>query len=197
MTPTIRNIATFWAPGFRVIAGLALLLLSGCGYAWSSNGDSFNPQASSASNGIYRQNVRTVAVPIFTNQTYYRGIEFNLSKAVIAELESRTPYKVVPKDQADTLLQGEIINVMVHNISRSPFNALPQEQLLVIVVDFTWKDMRTGQIFVERRGFEQSAPYYPTLGEDQSAGTQDNIEKLALAIVEELQAPWGKTGKSN
>ena len=81
----------------------------------------------------------------------------------------------------------------VHNVSRSPSSALPQEQLFLINVNFTWKDLRTGQIYTERRGFEQSAPYYPTLGEDQTAGTQDSVEKLALAIVEELQAPWGKT----
>jgi hypothetical protein len=175
----------------RFLILLPLLTLPGCGYAWSDNGNSFSQ--SSPSNSIYRENVRTVAVPIFSNKTFNRGLEFNLSKAVITQLESRTPYHVAPKERADTLLEGEIMSTRVNNISRSPFNALPQEQLFLITVNFTWKDLRTGQIYVERRGFEQSAPYYPTLGEDPSVGTQDNIEKLALAIVEELQAPWGKT----
>lgn len=170
-------------------------LAVGCGYSWSNNGNSFAPQAASASEGIYRQNVRTVAVPIFTNKTFYRGLEFSLSKAVVTQLEGRTPYKVVSREQADTLLTGEIVNVGVHMVSRSPFNALPQEQLFFVVVNFTWKDLRTGQMYVERHSFEQSAPYYPTLGEDQYAGAQDNLEKLALAIVEELQAPWGNVRK--
>jgi len=176
-----------------LLGALGLASLPGCGYTWSNNGNNFAPQSSPASGNLYRTNVSTVAVPIFTNKTYYRGLEFNLSKAVVTELESHTPYRVAPKETADTLLTGEIINVRVHNISRSPSNALPQEQLFLINVNFTWKDLRTGQIYTERRGFEQSAPYYPTLGEDQTAGSQDNIEKLALAIVEELQAPWGKT----
>jgi hypothetical protein len=181
----------------RSLLLLALTILPGCGYAWSNSGNSFSPQAGPVSNSIYRENVRTVAVPIFANKTFSRGLEFSLSKAVVTQLESHTPYRVAPKERADTLLEGEIIGTSVHNISRSPFNALPQEQLFLIQVNFTWKDLRTGQIYVERRGFEQSAPYYPTLGEDQTAGTQDNIEKLGLAIVEELQAPWGKTSKSN
>jgi len=179
-----------------LLIALALGGLSGCGYTWSENGNSFSAQSAGASGSLYRTNVRTVAVPIFANTTFYRGLDFNLSKAVVTELESHTPYRVAPKESADTILTGEIINVQVHNISRSPFNALPQEQLFLIDVNFTWKDLRTGQIYTERRGFEQSAPYYPTLGEDQTAGSQDNIEKLALAIVEELAAPWGKTANS-
>jgi hypothetical protein len=174
-----------------------VLCLTGCGYTWSDNGNSFAPQASSASNGVYRQNVRTVAVPIFTNLTYARGLELSLSKAVITDLEAHTPYKVVPRERADTILEGQITYAGTHLISRSPSNALPQEQLSFIIVNFTWKDLRSGQILTERRAFQQSAPYYPTLGEDPYVGNQDNVEKLAMAIVEELQAPWGKATKTN
>ena len=70
---------------------LAMLVVSGCGYTWSENGNSFSAQSSPASGNLYRTNVRTVAVPIFTNKTYYRGLEFNLSKAVVTEMESHTP----------------------------------------------------------------------------------------------------------
>jgi hypothetical protein len=190
------NGSDFGFTAWLALVCVAGLFVSGCGYTWSENGNSFSAQSAGASGSVYRTNVKTVAIPIFANKTFYRGLEFNLSKAVVTQLEGRTPYRVAPKESADTLLTGEIINVQVHNISRSPSNALPQEQLLVINVNFVWKDLRTGQIYTERRGFEQSAPYYPTLGEDQTAGTQDNIEKLALAIVEELQAPWGKAGNS-
>jgi hypothetical protein len=173
------------------------LLSGGCGYSWSDNGNSFAPQVSHASNGIYRQDVRTVAVPIFGNQTFQRGLEFSLTKAIVSDLEAHTPYKVVEKERADTILEGQITFVGIRTISLSPSSALPQEQLSYIIVNFTWKDMRTGRMLTERRAFQQDAPYYPTLGEDPYVGQQDNVEKLALAIVEELQAPWGKTGKSN
>jgi hypothetical protein len=167
---------------------------TGCGYHWSDSG----PGAVASDPdykwpGLYRQDVKTVAVPVFANRTYYRGVEFNLTKAVINQLESRTPYKVVPKEQADTILEGEVISAGVHFQSRSQIMGLPQEQLYYLVVNFTWKDMRTGQQLTVRHGFEQTSPYYPTLAEDQFAGSQDSVERLALAIVEELQANWGNT----
>src|SRR5262249_45686034 len=144
--------------GAIILVGVMLGTVSGCGYTWSDNGNSFSAQSSSASGNLYRTNVRTVAVPIFTNKTYYRGLEVNLSKAVVTELEAHKPYRVASKESADTLLTGEITNVVVHNISRSPSNALPQEQLFLITVNFTWKDLRTGQIYTERHAFDQTAP---------------------------------------
>jgi hypothetical protein len=144
-------------------------------------------------NGLYRQDVKTVAVSIFANRTFYRGIEFNLTKSIVNQLESRTPYKVVPKEQADTILEGEIIDAGVHTQSRSQIVGIPQEQLYVLSVNFTWKDMRTGKMLTTRHAFNQTSPYYPTLGEEQFAGSQQAIERLGLAIVEELQADWGNT----
>ena len=165
------------------------LLCAGCGYHWA--GDSSGAEPGYGWKGLYRDDVATVAVPIFTNRTFYRGVEFDLSKAVISQLESRTPYKVADKERADTILEGEIIRVTVRTLSRNQFNALPQEQLYQVVVNFTWKDLRSGKILATRHNFEQTAPYYPTLGEDQFAGNQQNVERLALAIVEQLQADWG------
>jgi hypothetical protein len=177
------------------IAAAAMLLtlaLGGCGYQWAdTGGGGFAQEPGHKWNGLYRQDVKTVAVPIFTNRTYYRGVEFNLTKAVINQIESRTPYKVVPKERADTVLEGEVINVGLFTQSRSQTMGLPQEQLYHIIVNFTWKDLRTGQMLTVRHGFEQTSPYYPTLGEDQFAGSQDAIERLGLAIAEELQANWG------
>jgi len=168
-----------------------LFLCAGCGYHWAGDANAIEPGY--GWKGLYRDDVKTVAVPIFTNRTFYRGVEFDLSKAVINQIESRTPYKVAQKDRADTVLEGEIIRVGVQTLSRNQFNALPQEQLYSITVNFTWKDLRSGKILATRHFFEQTAPYYPTLGEDQFAGNQENVERLALAIVEQLQAEWGNT----
>jgi len=173
----------------------ALVSISGCGYTWADNGNSFAANPNAPANGIYPDDVRTVAVPIFTNKTYQRGIEFSLSKAVINQLESRTPYKVTSREKADTILEAQIVDAGVRYLSRNLSSALPQEQLYYIIVNFTWKDLRTGRILVDRRGFSQHAPYYPTLGEDPYVGSQDNVEKLSVAIVEELQAPWGNIPK--
>ena len=129
-------------------------------------------------------------MPIFTSTSYARGVEFSLSKAIVNQIEANTPYKVVPRERADTILEGEIVSVHVNTISEDRLAAIPQEQLLDITVNFTWKDLRTGQVLVSRRGWEQTATYYPTLGEGRWTGTQAAAEKLALAIVHELQSDW-------
>jgi len=176
------------------LLAVAAAMLGGCGYHWSGEGaGKFTPEPGYEWHGLYREDVKTVAVPIFANKTFRRGVEFDLSRAVIIQLEGRTPYKVAPRERADTILEGEIVNSGVHTLSRSPFNALPQEQLYSITVNFTWKDLRSGKIIVQRHNFEQTASYYPTLGEDQFVGSQENVERMALAIVEELQADWGNT----
>jgi hypothetical protein len=147
----------------------------GGGYQWSST---------------YRDGVRTVAVPIFTSTSFTRGVEFSLTKAIVNQIEANTPYKVVPRERADTILEGEITDVRINTLSEDRRAAIPQEQLLDITVNFTWKDLRTGRVLVSRRGWEQTATYYPTLGEGRFIGTQAAAEKLALAIVHELQSDW-------
>jgi hypothetical protein len=145
------------------------------GYHWSS---------------LYRDDVHTVAVPIFTNRSFRRGVEFALTKAIVNQLEATTPYKVVPREHADTILEGEVLDTHIRTISPDIRTGLPQEQLYIVRLNFTWKDQRTGRILVERRRFEQSATYYPTAGEGIYVGNQQNVERLAVAIVQELQADW-------
>ena len=69
-------------------------------------------------------------------------------------------------------------------------NAIPQEQLYAVTVNFTWKDLRTGRVLVDRRNFRQTTTYYPTLGEGRFVGSQQAVERLALGIVQEMQADW-------
>jgi hypothetical protein len=57
-------------------------------------------------------------------------------------------------------------------------------------VNFRWTDLRSGRILLERKDFQQTAPMYGTLGEGEFVGGQNGIEKLALAIVQEMQADW-------
>src|SRR5688572_7714601 len=169
---------------------LASLGVAGCGY---KNGGGSGDGAGAGGyqwSSVYRDDIRTIAVPIFKSNSFQRGVEFSLSKALVSQIEANTPYKVVPRERADTILEGEIVQIRVDTLSADRFSAIPQEQLLDIIVDFTWKDLRTGRILVQRRGVEQVASYYPTLGEGRATGTQAASERLALSIVQELQADW-------
>ncbi len=175
--------------GRAAFSVLVLLFLSGCGYQ-QQGVDDRNQMPGYQWHSLYREDIQTVAVPVFVNTSYRRGIELNLSKAVVQDIETHTPYKVVSTDKADTILEGEITSVSLNTLTNNLYTALPQEQSFTVRVNFTWKNMRTGQILMQRREFEQKASYFPTLGESSFVGTQDAVEKLALAIVDEMQADW-------
>lgn len=163
------------------VLSVLALLLAGCS---SGNGSGYRWES------LYREDVQSVAVPIFANKQFERGVEFRLTQAVVQQIEARTPYKVVSRSDADTILEGEIVRVLTDPISIERRSAQPQEQLYTLVVNFTWKDLRTGKVLRQRKNFEQSTPYYPTLGEGAFFGSQDAVEKLAVAIVQELEADW-------
>jgi hypothetical protein len=179
----------FMRRGCLIFFSLLPLIVGGCGY--SHPGDSSKPTSGAYQwHSLYREDVQSVAVPIFTNKEYARGVEFSLTKAVVNAIEAHSPYKVLPPNKADTVLEGEITHVRVTTLSRNFENAVPQEQMVVLTVNFRWKDLRTGQILLERKDFEQTATYYPTVGEGQFEGNQNAIEKLAFGIAKELRADW-------
>lgn len=171
-------------PWTALVFVAAAISAAGCGY--NRDGASQGYQWSS----LYRQDVQTVAVPIFTNATYHRGIEFQLTEAVIKNLEAYTPYKAAPRERAETVLEGHVTSVDVRTISRDRQTNVAREQMMSISVDLVWKDLRDGRILAQRRGLRQSAVFYPTLAEGQFLGSQSAVQEMALAIVQTLEAEW-------
>ena len=189
MSASRQQIRTSSRAGLTLV--VAALFCTGCGYTQANyNENAAAAEADANSKTLYRDDVQTIAVPIFTNRSFERNVEFDLTKAIVNYIESNTPYKVVAKERADTILEGEITRVYIDTVSNSPISGIPQEQLLTIRVNFTWKDLRTGRILTQRRHFDQSATYFPTLGEGRFVGDQLNVERLGVAIVQELQADW-------
>lgn len=97
--------------------------------------------------------VATVYVPIFKNVTFRRRLEFDLTKAVIREIELTTPYKVVSDPaKADSVLLGTIRVGNKQLLNRNQQNTIREGQTLM-AVELVWKDLRTGEILSSpRRG---------------------------------------------
>lgn len=101
------------ARGGFLLLGVAMALgLTGCGYQLG-----------------YRaaEGVRTVAVPIFENETGPRGsgsrreLEFELTKSVIREIQRRTPLIVVPNpDAADAVIRGSLKRIRESVVVEGP-----------------------------------------------------------------------------
>src|SRR3954447_4219938 len=99
-----------------------VLVVSGCGYSHPGE----DPSGSYQWRSLYREDVKSVAVPIFTNKTYRRGVEFSLTKSLVNQIEAKSPYKVVPKERADTILEGQIVEIKLQNLSLDSTTAIPQ-----------------------------------------------------------------------
>lgn len=175
--------------GMAATAAAMLLFPLGCGYNQQGS-DKNKLDTGYRWNSLYREDVQTVAIPIFTNRTFSRGIEFRLTEAIIKQLELHAPYKVVPKERADTILEGQITDVSSLTLSKDFQTNLPREQQVILTVDFIWKDLRNGRILVQRRQLQQSGVFVENLGEGRFVGEQQAIERFGLSIVQEMQADW-------
>jgi hypothetical protein len=161
---------------------LPSLLAGGCASGSSDSGWHWG--------SVYPADVHSVAVPVIKSKDFHRDVELQLTEALDKRIEEFTPYKVMSQDQADTILQVEITGIRPQTLVLDPTTATPQQQQYNIVVNFTWKDLRSGKVLLSREGFGQTSTYFPTLGEGQELAAQDAVDKLAIGIVNEMQGPW-------
>ena len=177
MEPRMNGDERAWRLVARVlVVGLGVLCFASCGYS---------------SKPAYNQSVRTVCVPIFENHTFRREWEFRLTEAIDKNIEYRTPYKIASKKDADTILTGQIVDIQENVLTNRFGTILPRESELTVVVNFVWKDQRSGRILVERKAFNRSATEIPQLGERVTDAEQLAIERLAAGIVDQMQTDWG------
>jgi hypothetical protein len=112
----------------------------------------------------YDPNIRTVRVPLFKNKTMMTvtpvvGMEQDLTRAVVREIELKTPFKVVQDCQnADTELRGVIVGYSKNMLNYNPYNEV-REAETQLIVQLVWRDLRSGKIL--SRG-----PRRPGLGAD-------------------------------
>jgi Lipopolysaccharide-assembly len=124
---------------FSFILVLGAVLLAGC-----TPGGHFEVAGYTTAPN-YDTTIRTVRVPIFQNQTYIQGLEFDLTREVVRQIEQKTPYKVVQSESADTELIGNITTVTKYLLNRNQLNEV-REAETVLVVELVWRDLRTGEI---------------------------------------------------
>jgi hypothetical protein len=166
----------------------------------------------------YDPGIHTVYVPIFQNVTNERYLEFELTRAVIREIEAKTPFKVVDcRADADTELIGKIVArtkslILQNNLGEA------REAQVGMNVELTWRDLRPGSTGVllstepkkeEVRGEEvppqvkgakpptptptlvsPAATYIPELGGSNASARQQLVNRAAIQIVSMMEKAW-------
>ena len=138
----------------------------------------------------FRTDIQTVHVEMFHSRDFRRELEFRLTESIIKRIEMDTPYRVASRGTADAILVGEIIAVENSTFGDDFDTSLPREIGSTVVVRYQLKDMRTGDILVDRPRFVYQASYIPPVGETFTTGMVRALDGLAEQIVESMETPW-------
>lgn len=106
------------------------LLLAGCGYHTAGH------------NTAIPQDVRTIAIPAFVNQTHTYKIEQMLTAAVAREITTRTHYRVIqdPASGADATLHGTVLSAYTTPLTYDSTTGRAASALVVISVSVSLED---------------------------------------------------------
>ena len=142
----------------------------------------------------YRSGISTVFVPIRTRgqKVYRRDLEQRLTEAIVKRIELDTPYKIVAKGRADTVLRGKIKLIEQRELSSNPATGRPAELEITFTLAFTWQDLRSGKVLVDHANFRVVDSYIPPepIGEDFFQGSEAVINRIAHRVVETMEADW-------
>jgi len=153
---------------------------------------SSNPREGYSFQSTYASDVRSVAVPVFENYTFEIGVEAELTEAVIKEIQRSTGLKVVQGGGADSMLTGVVTRSEMRRLTLDRQTGLVQEQALTFIIDFDWKDNRSGSMIASRRNFAASEVFVPARPSQEriDTGRTGAVQRLARDIAHEMRAQW-------
>jgi hypothetical protein len=171
--------------GLTRTSGLLLigLLLAGC---------SSDPHDGWSMAWTHPERYRSITVPMFANDSWTRGLETELGRALVTEIEASTPWKITGPGSADTMLRGTIRETELLPLSTSLTTGLAQEMLFRATIDFDWVDLATGESIVRREGFSASAVFFPSRPGMESVDLArfGVVRNLAVDLVDALRDDW-------
>ncbi len=138
----------------------------------------------------FRTDIQTVHVEMFHSKEFRRELELRLTESIIKRIEMDTPYRIASRSKADVVMTGEVLRVENRVFGNDFRTDLPREIGSTVIVRFQIKDMRTGEILVDRPRFVLQAEYIPPLGERFSTGMTRALDRLAGQIVETMETAW-------
>ena len=161
---------------FLGLSATLMVMATGCGYSTSRP---------------FRTDVQTVAVEMIESREFRRELEFALTEALVKRIEMDTPYRIADKSVADTSFEGEILEVRQRTVGNQFRTDDPREIGTTIAMRYRWKDLRTGEILVERPQFVHMDAYIPPVGESFTKGVAvRGLDRMAERIVETMETDW-------
>lgn len=155
---------------------LAACISTGCGYSFRGN---------------LPGHIKTVAVPMFKNNTAATGLENTITAAVISAFSNGGRLRVVPVAQADSILEGEIVGYQIDGAGFDR-NANVQAYHLRVVLNVAFRDVRQNTMLwqeslTQTSDFQVQGPVSDTLALGAGAASQaaaDIGRKIASSAID-------------
>ena len=125
---------------FFLLAGTA------CGYRFGGEGFGPSPE------------IRSIAIPTFTNGTYEAGIETIVTNAILGELIHDRRVKIEGEDEADAIMEGTVTSFATSSVAYDPMGMV-LEYRTWITLDVILKRNKKGEILWSKRGLSESDVY--------------------------------------
>ncbi len=160
-----------------------LLSVSGCGYTRHTT---------------LPQNMKTIYVGTVTNQipvshvyAYQPGLEIDITNAIIRRLHRDGNLQVVPKDQADVILESALIGFEQEGLRFTSLESV-SEYKLFIVLSLKLTDRKTGQVIWEEPNFTGDTEYFVSVIRSLSRqeAAQRAVDRLAKNVVDRIVEDW-------
>lgn len=149
------------------------------------------------SRSLYRDDIRTVYVPVAHNESFRHDLGPRLTDAVIRQIETRTPYKVTGDPAADSVLSLRITNATKSVLTEAASDD-PRALDSIVSVVVLWNDrggnpMLQNHVVVDANlgtSLLQSNRFVPEAGQSIQTSLQATIDDLADRIVSQMEMRW-------
>lgn len=118
-------------------------ILTSCGYHTAGHAD------------LMPKNIRTIAIPAFTNATTRYKLTDRLPEAIAREFITRTRYRVIPEvGAADAILRGSIINYFAYPTVFDPETGRASAVEFRAILQISLLDRVSGKVLFSRPSME-------------------------------------------
>ena len=151
----------------RALLGLTVMLLGGCGYTLQ---------------GTLPAHIQTIAVPIFRNNTREPAIEGFITRAVVEAFSTNGRLRVVGREQADAILEGEIT---AYNVASIAFdrNASVRQYRLAVVVNLRMRDLRRNRVLFQQNQVSEQADFRVQNAVSETIAREETALRLAAVDI--------------
>ena len=140
---------------------------------------------------LYPDEVGTVYVEMFENESFNRGAEYELTDAIAKRIEAETPYKIISnRDRADTVLSGHLVSVDKSVLTRERQTGRALEKDVEMRAVVSWKNLKTGKLLIDNKTVDAMASYSEWQNQGTTYASSLAANKLAVKIVELMEKEW-------